>query len=224
MRKVRRESGVEGGSRQSQGGADGLDAERHVAAIADDSVEGRDEIGQDGICIVQAGEDGENVGAWVGVFLAEGSSQEDGQCLAGKHVKFRGSGGVVAYVESVLIRGSSRTSHPLEGATEQLLGVLLGVQKVIRTQWLEDALETGGIRAQEEELLPEAVGKAVVGVGIIVLRRCEYSQVQSSRKHKEAGVIERTLNSVSYRRTILGWKASGRERSEERRVGKECPV
>lgn len=44
-----------------------------ASSIADDGVECGHEIGHDRVGIVQSSEDGENVGAWVGVLLAEGS-------------------------------------------------------------------------------------------------------------------------------------------------------
>lgn len=52
-----------------------------ASATADDGVERGHEVGHDGVGIVQAGEDGKDVRARVGVLLAEGGFQEDCQGL-----------------------------------------------------------------------------------------------------------------------------------------------
>jgi hypothetical protein len=55
-----------------------------VPPIAYSRVQGSDEFGHDGVCSVQASEEGDDVGAWVGVLLGQGSIEEDCQGLSGE--------------------------------------------------------------------------------------------------------------------------------------------
>ena len=77
--------------------------ERTVAALAYDRVEHGYEVGHDGVGIVEAGEDRDDVGAGVGVLFGKGGVKEDCQGLASKPAK---PWGMVA--GSFVPRGRSR--------------------------------------------------------------------------------------------------------------------
>jgi hypothetical protein len=67
---------------------------------------------------------------------------------------------------------------------------------------IQYALQTRRVWAMQEELLPEAIGQ--LRVFLIFLHHVNELLAVQSRQ-------VRTLNNVSYRRMILGWKISGRE-------------